>query len=304
MGLVLACESKTDILALNGSVLHAGGDGVRQQFSQKERDIETGLDYFSARYYASTQGRFTSADPFTVTPARVLDPQQLNLYSYVRNNPLVHIDPTGMVIDTTRLSEEDLKKWQMVVDLANQKDDQGNYVNSKLHEQYERLNKDERTFFIENHSFGNQGKAGHFEITKFKGDNDFSEAVIQLDFKKIKNLDQPTPADLVPGFKKFEGLFGVKNGALLRLAEVFGHEGGHGIYALDNAAESVNLQHEIDGTLAAVGALPKKHRYPLPPDLAQRIQAKDQLLIPTERYAQQVEKIINGELRATSKRKN
>ena len=60
----------------------------------------------------------------------------------------------------------------------------------------------------------------------------------------------------------------------------------------------------ITGTLAAVGALPKKHRYPLPPDLAQRIQAKDQLLIPTERYAQQVEKIINGELRATSKRKN
>src|SRR5256885_10733441 len=37
-------------------------DGVRQQFTLKERDIETGLDYFLARYYSSTQGRFTSAE--------------------------------------------------------------------------------------------------------------------------------------------------------------------------------------------------------------------------------------------------
>ena len=39
-------------------------DGVRQQFTSKERDGETGLDYFLARYYSSTQGRFTSPDEF------------------------------------------------------------------------------------------------------------------------------------------------------------------------------------------------------------------------------------------------
>ena len=37
-------------------------DGIRQQFSGKERDNETGLDYFGARYYSSAQGRFTSPD--------------------------------------------------------------------------------------------------------------------------------------------------------------------------------------------------------------------------------------------------
>ena len=41
---------------------YSAGDGVRQQFTDKERDIETGLDYFIARYYSSTQGRFTSPD--------------------------------------------------------------------------------------------------------------------------------------------------------------------------------------------------------------------------------------------------
>ncbi|MFL5600552.1 MAG: RHS repeat-associated core domain-containing protein, partial [Gemmatimonadaceae bacterium] len=45
------------------SLGYASGDGVRQQFTAKERDVETGLDYFGARYYASTSARFTSPDP-------------------------------------------------------------------------------------------------------------------------------------------------------------------------------------------------------------------------------------------------
>gem|GEM_PF-1634376 len=69
-------------------------DGSRQKFTQKERDNETGLDYFLARYYGSTQGRFTSADDFLNDTAPV-DPASWNLYAYVRNNPLRYIDPTG-----------------------------------------------------------------------------------------------------------------------------------------------------------------------------------------------------------------
>lgn len=61
----------------------------------KERDNETGLDYFGARYYGSMMGRFTSVDPIIVTPERFFDPQQFNLYSYTRNNPLRFIDPRG-----------------------------------------------------------------------------------------------------------------------------------------------------------------------------------------------------------------
>ncbi len=69
--------------------------GTRQEFTSKERDIETGLDYFLARYYASFQGRFTSVDPITVTAYRLANPQGFNGYSYAINNPLKFTDPTG-----------------------------------------------------------------------------------------------------------------------------------------------------------------------------------------------------------------
>ena len=65
------------------------------RFTGKERDAETGLDYFGARYMSSAQGRLTSTDPVIVTPARMLDPQMFNLYAYTRNNPLKFVDPDG-----------------------------------------------------------------------------------------------------------------------------------------------------------------------------------------------------------------
>ena len=69
-------------------------DGESIKFTGKERDSETGLDYFGARYFASAQGRFTSADaPFA--DQHTVDPQSWNLYGYVRNNPLANIDSTG-----------------------------------------------------------------------------------------------------------------------------------------------------------------------------------------------------------------
>jgi RHS repeat-associated protein len=65
---------------------------VREKFTQKERDNETGLDFFLSRYYSSTQGRFTGADALG---GRVNNPQTLNRYVYVSNNPLRYIDPSG-----------------------------------------------------------------------------------------------------------------------------------------------------------------------------------------------------------------
>jgi RHS repeat-associated protein len=69
-------------------------DGIRQQFTGKERDTETGLDYFGARYYAAAQGRFTSVDPENAG-ADPSDPQSWNGYAYARNNPLKYTDPDG-----------------------------------------------------------------------------------------------------------------------------------------------------------------------------------------------------------------
>jgi len=86
------------------------GDTVRQKFTSKERDIETGLDYFLARYYSSTQGRFTSVDPIKLTPERIFQPQRLNLYSYTINNPLNLIDPDGKDIDFINNTREGRRK--------------------------------------------------------------------------------------------------------------------------------------------------------------------------------------------------
>jgi RHS repeat-associated protein len=61
----------------------------------KERDMESGLDYFGARYYSSTSGRFLSPDPENAGASED-DPQSWNAYAYARNNPLLYTDPDGL----------------------------------------------------------------------------------------------------------------------------------------------------------------------------------------------------------------
>ena len=98
---------------------YTSGDGVRQQFTQKERDNETGLDYFGARYYSSTQGRFNGTDPLYVEMKRLPYPQAWNLYTYTRNNPLRYIDDDGLEIAVKCKANEDCTKT--VDDLNNRK---------------------------------------------------------------------------------------------------------------------------------------------------------------------------------------
>jgi RHS repeat-associated protein len=64
----------------------------RYRFTNKERDDETGLYYFGVRYYAAWLGRWTSSDPGDFVDG-------LNLYRYVRNNPVNLTDPDGMSPD-------------------------------------------------------------------------------------------------------------------------------------------------------------------------------------------------------------
>jgi RHS repeat-associated protein len=68
---------------------------TEHHFTGKERDTESGNDYFGDRYYASSMGRWMSPDPIWVTDDRLVDPQRLNLYSYVENKPLTLTDPHG-----------------------------------------------------------------------------------------------------------------------------------------------------------------------------------------------------------------
>jgi RHS repeat-associated protein len=60
----------------------------------KERDAESGLDDFGARYFGSSLGRFMSSDgPFSDQNNE--NPQSWNLYTYARNNPLRFTDADG-----------------------------------------------------------------------------------------------------------------------------------------------------------------------------------------------------------------
>ena len=93
-----------------------GCAGSRYPFlTLKERDVETGLDYFGARYYGSTQGRFMSADPL-LTSGRPSNPQTWNKYSYTLGNPLKFVDPDGLfewdvsLRDDPNLSDKERKR--------------------------------------------------------------------------------------------------------------------------------------------------------------------------------------------------
>ena len=96
------CEQDIDYYPYGGVENdYCAGSGVSQnyKFTGKERDAESGLDNFGARYDSSALGRFMTPDwaakPTTVPYAKFGDPQSLNLYSYVENGPLNRIDPDG-----------------------------------------------------------------------------------------------------------------------------------------------------------------------------------------------------------------
>jgi RHS repeat-associated protein len=65
------------------------------KFTGKERDSESGLDNFGARFDSSSLGRFTSPDPL-LNSGRPGNPQTWNRYAYALNNPLRIVDPTGL----------------------------------------------------------------------------------------------------------------------------------------------------------------------------------------------------------------
>lgn len=81
------------------------------QLTQKEQDVESELDYFEARYLASSLGRFLSVDPLS----NPVQPQSLNPYAYARNRPLVMTDPNGM--DPLEVAEAGLSAIKRAIDI-------------------------------------------------------------------------------------------------------------------------------------------------------------------------------------------
>lgn len=92
-------QEQTDYYPYGGIAYNSGSDPNHYKFTGKERDSESGLDMFGARYYGSSLGRFMTPDwatkPTDVPYANFGNPQSLNLYSYVQNNPTTVGDPDG-----------------------------------------------------------------------------------------------------------------------------------------------------------------------------------------------------------------
>jgi RHS repeat-associated protein len=101
----------------------AGRETIK--FTGKERDAESGLDFFGARYMSSAQGRFSSPDE-PLSDQNPANPQSWNLYSYVRNNPLINVDPSGQDCITT--SNQTDKSVSVTVTSGNCNGDVGAYV--------------------------------------------------------------------------------------------------------------------------------------------------------------------------------
>ena len=81
----------------NSNACFAASFDGRQKFTGKERDDESDLDYFLARYYSGPMGRFLNPDaPFADQYPG--NPQSWNLYGYTRNNPLSLVDPSGRCV--------------------------------------------------------------------------------------------------------------------------------------------------------------------------------------------------------------
>jgi RHS repeat-associated protein len=102
-------KAESDYYPWGGELQFVNNDSNDYKFTGKKRDLETGLDYFGARYYSNGLGRWVSADwsatPVPVPYADFGDPQSLNLYQFVGGNPASKADPDG---------HEDPSIWQII----------------------------------------------------------------------------------------------------------------------------------------------------------------------------------------------
>ena len=100
------CETVTSLAFGDGqAVTGSCGDPSPLHFTGKQRDAESGLDNFGARYNSSSIGRFMTPD--STAYASPINAQSWNLYAYARNNPLLYIDPSGNTVSLTNCQDKD-----------------------------------------------------------------------------------------------------------------------------------------------------------------------------------------------------
>jgi RHS repeat-associated protein len=110
---------------------------TEHHFTGKERDSESGNDYFEARYYSSTMGRFMSPDwSAKVEPvpyAKLDDPQTLNLYAYMMNNPLAGVDADGHACELCQMIRNSFNGYGLITDSQRNEREKWNNPSTELY---------------------------------------------------------------------------------------------------------------------------------------------------------------------------
>jgi RHS repeat-associated protein len=177
-----ACEQDIDYYPYGGVESdYCSNVAQHYKFTGKERDTESGLDNFGARYNASSLGRFMTPDPIAGVLA---NPQSLNRYAYVLNRPLVLTDPTGMIVDwnDSKKSKKDGKTdaqrafEERLEQLQNSKNAKDRANGATLQKTYDRLQASKATFEVVKPDSTGESRGdlrydgnGHFTVN-LKGD--------------------------------------------------------------------------------------------------------------------------------------
>jgi len=206
-------------VGIRSASLGYGDDFVRQKFTSKERDSETGLDFFGARYFASIQGRFTSPDPL-LSSGTIYDPQSWNRYTYTLNNPLKYTDPFGLYVFANGTDEEKKKFIQGLKDLQRARDSF-----KKGSDEYNRLDRALKAYAPgKDMKDGiNNGVTVKFGTTASRAPA-YTEVGINADTNtgaKVTTADNPTGQNTVVTFDP------AKNRTADDYVSSVGHEGSH-----------------------------------------------------------------------------
>jgi len=180
------------------------------KFTGKERDSESGLDYFGARYYGSGLGRFMSTDPIHFQASMMGDPQRFNLYSYVRNNPIRFVDPKGEAIELTGTDEQRQKELNRLKNAVGSRASEYLYENK-----VETTNKDGSTttrYFVGIKTGGPDGKGPAFaslnkvanSLSKIVGAQQIAQlAIVPVGTKIAGTIVAPTAIHYIPGVGEY-----------------------------------------------------------------------------------------------------